>query len=248
MGPANQREVAVPGQIVNDAGGYNFAVDDRTRLDRFLILGTEGGTYYAGERELTRENAAVVERLAVNDGAYLVRRIVEISDAGRAPKNGPALLALAIASMKGDQNTRQLAFEALPKVARTGTHLYEFVALRKQLGGGWGRGMVRAIGSWFGTKSVSDAAYQLVKYQTRDGWAGRDLLALAHPGRLHKVGPDHAALYRWARDGYDACAQNGQILPPIVEAFEEAKTTTSVILASSATEPTAACIRIRGLV
>ena len=32
-------------QLPNSAGGYAWAVDRWTRLDRFLVLGTEGGTY-----------------------------------------------------------------------------------------------------------------------------------------------------------------------------------------------------------
>jgi len=53
---ATSQRQAIPGssQVPNSAGGYAFPVDDWTRLDRFLILGSEGGSYYAGERELTR--------------------------------------------------------------------------------------------------------------------------------------------------------------------------------------------------
>src|SRR4051812_30364949 len=41
----------IPGsdQVMNNAGGFSFQVDDWTNLDRFLILGTEGGSYYASE-------------------------------------------------------------------------------------------------------------------------------------------------------------------------------------------------------
>ena len=48
----------IPGstQVRNSAGGYSWQVDDWTRLDRFLILGAEGGTYYIGERELVKQN------------------------------------------------------------------------------------------------------------------------------------------------------------------------------------------------
>ena len=45
------------GQVPNSAGGFAWAVDDWTRLRRFLILGSEGGSYYASEWKLTRENA-----------------------------------------------------------------------------------------------------------------------------------------------------------------------------------------------
>ncbi len=38
----------LPGQVENSAGGHSWAVDEWTRLRRFLILGSEGGSYYAG--------------------------------------------------------------------------------------------------------------------------------------------------------------------------------------------------------
>ena len=43
-------------QVKNSAGGFVFAVTPWTRLERFLILGTEGGSYYATERDLTKTN------------------------------------------------------------------------------------------------------------------------------------------------------------------------------------------------
>src|SRR4051812_35863032 len=54
----------IPGSamVPDSAGGHAFAVDDWTRLERFLILGSEGGSYYATERALTVENAQAVVR------------------------------------------------------------------------------------------------------------------------------------------------------------------------------------------
>jgi 60 kDa SS-A/Ro ribonucleoprotein len=129
----------IPGkpQVRNSEGAYSFAVDDWTRLDRFLILGTEGGSYYATERKLTRDNAQVVHRCLQQDGRRLVERIVVISDQGRAPRNDPALFALAMAAKLGDLETRQAAFGALGRVARIGTHLFHFAEYVKALGG-WG--------------------------------------------------------------------------------------------------------------
>ena len=50
--PQNQ---PIPGstQVKNYAGGYAWEVDKWKQLDRFLILGSEGGTYYVGEAKLT---------------------------------------------------------------------------------------------------------------------------------------------------------------------------------------------------
>src|SRR4051794_26387733 len=38
---------AIPGssQVANSSDGFSFPVDDWTRLDRFLVLGAEGGSY-----------------------------------------------------------------------------------------------------------------------------------------------------------------------------------------------------------
>ncbi|MDP9371747.1 MAG: TROVE domain-containing protein, partial [Chloroflexota bacterium] len=72
------QHLPIPGstQAPNSAGGYAWAVDDWTRLERFLVLGGEGGSYYASERTLTRENAEATLRCIAADGGRAVRRIV----------------------------------------------------------------------------------------------------------------------------------------------------------------------------
>src|ERR1022692_1402168 len=70
------------------------AVDIWTRLTRFLMLGSECGTYYVQQRALTVENATAVIECLKTDGLRVVRTVVEISTSGRAPKNEPALFAL----------------------------------------------------------------------------------------------------------------------------------------------------------
>jgi len=54
----------IPGsnQVPNSAGGHSFEVDIWTRLNRFLILGTEGGTYYIRQKELTKKNAKSIKK------------------------------------------------------------------------------------------------------------------------------------------------------------------------------------------
>lgn len=49
-------------QTQNASGGYVFRTVDKTRLRRFLCMGTEGGTYHTGEIELKRENANCIAR------------------------------------------------------------------------------------------------------------------------------------------------------------------------------------------
>jgi len=92
-----QSEAADTRQRRNAAGGYAFVLDDAARLRRILMLGVDGGTYYAAPRDLARDNAEVVTRMAQEDPAALVSTIVEVSQAGAAPKQNPALFALALA-------------------------------------------------------------------------------------------------------------------------------------------------------
>jgi 60 kDa SS-A/Ro ribonucleoprotein len=187
------------GQVQNSAGGYAWAVSDWTMLRRFLILGTEGGSYYAAEQKLTVENAEAVRRCIVADGVRVVREIVEVSDGGLAPKNDPTLFTLAMCSGLGDALTRRAALAALPKVARTGTHLFHYAGFVEAFRG-WGRGLRQAVARWYDEMPAEKLAEQVIKYRQRDGWSHRDLLRLAHPKTADAT---RNALYRWAVDGWD---------------------------------------------
>ncbi len=187
------------GQVPNSAGGFAWAVDDWMRLERFLVLGSEGGTFYITERTLTVENAESVRRCIEADGQRTVETIVSISESGRAPRNDPALFALAMAAGLGDLETRRAALHALPRVARTGTHLFHFAEFVKGFRGR-GRAVRRAFGDWYANKSIDDLALQVVKYQQRDGWTHADLLRLGHP---KTVDADRNRLYRYIVDGWD---------------------------------------------
>ena len=80
----------------------------------------------------------------------------------------------------GDIETRRAALDALPRVARTGMHLFRFTQFVEGFRG-WGRSLRRGIGRWYAAQSVDALAYQAVKYRQREGVTHRDLLRLAHP-------------------------------------------------------------------
>jgi 60 kDa SS-A/Ro ribonucleoprotein len=195
----------IPGstQVANSAGGYAWAVDKWVRLDRFLVLGSEGGTFYVRERALTRENATAVAECITEDGVRVVRRVAEVSAAGRAPKNDPALFVLAMCAGLGDDATRAAAFAALPAVARTATHLFHWLQFVRAFRG-WGRGVRTAVAKWYTGKSPEALAYQMLKYPSRDGWAHRDALRLANP---KAPSPTHDLLFRYATKGWAEARQ-----------------------------------------
>lgn len=210
-----QTERADSRQVKNSAGGYTFQLDDEARLRRFLILGSDAPTYYTGAAELTKENAGTVIRMAQTDPRRLVDVIVEISLAGRAPKQNATLFALAIASaIPTNPADRSYALAQLSKVARTGTHLLQFAGYVEQFRG-WGRGLRKAVSAWFLEKDTDSLAYQAVKYRQRGGWAQRDLLRLAHP----KTGPSVPTL-AWLAG---KTVEPHSALPAVILAFEAAQ-------------------------
>lgn len=215
-----QREKATPEQVKNRAGGFVFEVTPEARLRRFLVLGTTGGTYYQGEVELTKENGDVVIDWATNRTKELVDILLEISEAGRAPKQNPTIFALAAAAGLGDDEGRAYALQALPRIARTGTHLFLFARYVEQFRG-WGRGLRNAVGKWYESKDSNKLAYQMVKYRQREGWSHRDLLRLAHPVGSTEA---HKGLYDWATKDNSAVAQSEV---PLVDGFLQAQEATS---------------------
>jgi 60 kDa SS-A/Ro ribonucleoprotein len=238
---ATPQSQPIPGtaQVRNSNGGYVWAVDDWTRLDRFLVLGAEGGTYYLTEHELVKQNHDALIRCIKADGLRAVNQIVAISAAGRAPKNEPAIFALALVVTHGDAAAKTHAFANLNKVCRIGTHLFHFAEYVNAMRG-WGRGLRNAVGHWYVDRGAGDLAHQAVKYQQRDGWSHGDLLRLAHPKAPSR---QHDAVFRWMLAGPDALgerevkrkvgaehrvAKYGAVgeLPKLIDAFEQAKRAT----------------------
>ena len=205
----------------NSAGGYAFPVDDMTRLHRFLILGSEGGSYYADERKLTLDNVKAVKRCITaseESGINAVTEIARISKSRRAAKPGPALFALAMAASYGSDKVRKTAFDFLNDVAVTGSHLQMFVDYIGTMRG-WGRGLRKAIGNWYTQRPIKDAVYQAVKYRSRYNWTHRDLLRKSHP-----VGSGPwSELFAWITKGTLPSWQDDPGLRLIL-AYEDAKT------------------------
>jgi 60 kDa SS-A/Ro ribonucleoprotein len=199
----------IPGrnQRMNNAGGFAWTISPWARLDRFLILGSEGGTFYVSARRLTIQNADALLECLTEDGERVVARIVEVSEGGKAAKNEPALFALALCTALGDSPTRQAALAALPRVARTGTHLFHFLSYVDSARG-WGRGLRSAVARWYNGMEAGKLAYQAVKYQQRDGWSHRDALRLAHPTPASEA---HNGIFRWITQGWETLPDRAEV-------------------------------------
>lgn len=172
-----QTERVAPEQVKNNAGGFVFALDPWKQFERFLILGSQGGTYYVGESKLTKQNYDNIVNLIKQDSAKALKLVKEISNAGRATSNDPAIFALVLMFIHGNNKT-DIA-EAFPQIVRTGTHLFTFASFIKELRG-WGRSVRRAVSNWYNSKSRHNLELQLLKYKSRNGWTHKDILRLNH--------------------------------------------------------------------
>jgi 60 kDa SS-A/Ro ribonucleoprotein len=216
-GVTPQSEQARPDEVKNNAGGYVFKVGDQTRLNRFLTLGTENGTYYATEKALTRDNAKLVTRMAEGNNPVLINDATLVSQAGRAPRNTPALFANAAAAGLGNVNYRQTALDNMPLVARTGYHLLlwaEYIEMFR----GWGPQLVKGVRNWYLCQTPEDLAYQLLKYKQREGWSQKDLIRLAgFKGAGPRVETAHEAIFNYVLKG----EFNAELLPPLIDVAEQ---------------------------
>jgi 60 kDa SS-A/Ro ribonucleoprotein len=183
----------LPGQIANSAGGYSYGIDKWSSLRRFLILGTEGGTYYINERKLTTDGLRAVEACIDEDHGRVLRETIEISARGLAPKNDFAILVMAMLVSRGAEDDRRDAAYRITDVCRTGTHLFQFCDFVENFRG-WGRMLRDNVSRWYETKDAKALAYQVLKYRQRGGWTHRDVLRKAHP---EAVTSSHASIYNF---------------------------------------------------
>jgi len=171
--PGREKEM-----VRNDAGGYVFPVDEETKLRRFLILGTDGGTYYCSEREHTIRNFLWILEFLRKDARTVLQITAELSEQGRILKNDTAIAVLALAWVNGYRGEVE---EVFPRIVRIPTHLFKFLEYAKQAFGGkihTSRRLRNMIRDWY--YGNPNLVYHVLKYQSREGWSHRDVLRIGH--------------------------------------------------------------------
>lgn len=201
--------------IKNNAGGYGFEVTPQDRLERFILIGSEEGTYYVNEQKLTQENAESIVAYIKTDGVKVVETVKDFVINNRAPKADAGIFVLALATAFGNEETKTAAYAAISQVCRTSTHLFTFLANVQNLRG-WSRGLRSGVAKFYTSKTPDQVAYQMVKYRNRAGFTHKDALRLSHP---KTVNADLNALFAYAV-GKTTDVGNGNAL---VTAFELAQ-------------------------
>lgn len=163
----------------NNAGGYGFGITPQEQLERFILLGSYGGTFYLSELQLTEENAKAIIDYIKKDGLSVLSTVVDFAKGGKAPKADSGLFVLALCAKYGNEECKKLTYKAIKDVCITATHLFTFVSYVKALRG-FSRGLRKGISDWYLSKNANQLAYQIVKYRERAGFSHRDVLRLCH--------------------------------------------------------------------
>jgi len=214
----------IPGKkmIENNAEGYVFQKDIWEHLERFLLIGTEGGTYYVSEQKLTSQNIDNSIACIMENPHKVLDMIYDISVNGKAPKNDPAIFLLVLLfKFAGTSAAKRKAGELLPEICRTGTHLFTFVHFVDSMRS-WGRTVRRAVSNWY-SMNIDKLEYQIVKYKGRtvegseNQWTHRDVLRSCHARPLTGK---HDLLF-----GY---ITKGNISSPLIAAYEKLQSSEDV--------------------
>ncbi len=168
------------------AGGYLFKVSDEEYILRTLILGTHKNTYYSTAKSMTEDTLEFIRGM-VRDGKgqLLVDTISKVYEDGRAPKQDPTLMALAIASSCEDLETRKKAYKVVAHL-RTLPHIYSWKGYHKVASKSKGMGKLSkaALCELFQSLSPQQLAYQVTKYPHRkatvEDWSFVDLIRMIH--------------------------------------------------------------------
>ena len=170
----------------NSCGAYVYQVSDKELLERYLILGTATGTYYAEATTLTSDAIREIKKLATTSGQMVLDTVKDIYESGRAPKQSSIIFVLGLLTQVDMPiEVRRGAFTIIRSL-RILSHVYELVADRKATSGhkSFGRGMRDAVEGIFSSHDGKWLAYQATKYGSRSfgdqTWSIKDVIACAH--------------------------------------------------------------------
>jgi len=182
-------------QVLNDAGGYVWKLPTLEHVNRYLVLGgaKDMGNYYRQSSDVNLECAlSVLKMIRDPDASQFVQLcalLKAVSVGGRAPKQEPVLLSLAAAIVFAKTPAeKQIAFETMKECVRIPTHMFMLAGFVRDLsmskpekkGKGWGAGFRRAISHYYTSRNGRDLAFQMTKYQNREGWTHADIIRMIH--------------------------------------------------------------------
>lgn len=183
----------VTNTVENNAGGQSFQVSREQMFLRFLILGSDKPQYYAtggNEKQSNLEHLTnILMMIEEGMGLNMVKTMINVSVNARAPKQTYTFIALALCSLNDNLFLKTSANEAVLKICRIPTHLFEYIDLREKISlkmnktTGWGKAHRKIVGRWYNEHRGSNELELIkscTKYANRHGYTHKDALRLCH--------------------------------------------------------------------
>jgi 60 kDa SS-A/Ro ribonucleoprotein len=172
---------------VNSCGRPTHIVSDLEFFKRFLMLGSESGTYYITKVNLTEQHFECLDRL-INDPSKHDDILNTLETyITKVYKKDYLIFALARCCIEKEHvEHRVKAYDLLHNVCYTPTLLFMFVQMYEGLhmkhhkSTGWNKLQKSFISKWYLSKDPKQLLYLVTKYRNREGWTHADVLRLAH--------------------------------------------------------------------
>lgn len=203
--------VATNGLVQNSSGTLVHKVSDMDYLRRFLMIGTDGSSFYVSQKKISLDALKNVSKLFVSGkGLEVIQETYDVLRENRSRRSEAGLVVLALGlsvgcaskvhsnsainsvlQYSGDadyaRRVRSEASKAIVNAVRTPTDLFTLMNYVRQFRG-TGALVKDTLNNWIGVRNNERLALQAVKYRQRNGWTLRDILRVSH----YKMGMENA--------------------------------------------------------
>ena len=156
---------------------------DEEQLDRFLKTGTQGTFFLPGKNKAWQRRNILTIMIDGGRGKEAVDALVRVNRDKTYFKKEPILFFLAEAAVSTDIETKKAAYASVNEVCATPEDLFIFfkhIKVLSQLTKGWGRGLRRAVCTWYNSKDPMVLAELVTRYNNVDKWSHQDAFRMSH--------------------------------------------------------------------
>lgn len=213
-------------QVRNDAGGYVYQMEEKSRIFQFLVMGTTN-SYYSSKEEMIAKNLKDIRVLVNKYPEWTLEKVASIDARGISQKHNALILVCAILLFNPNKEVRIKSRFVLKKLIRTGYHALSYLSYINAVrdlevasgkSAGFGRAKVAVLRDWLEHLSTRELVLQRIKYHNRDGMRLEDIFNFAHPN-LSKSGPIHNLIGKWIMGNIGKSEENA--LQELLEAGNE---------------------------
>ncbi len=179
---------AINTEQVNESFVYKLSLKDY--ILRLLVLGTRENKYDQRSKNLAGEDIEYIQQqIKAGHGEKILEIVKDVYIESRAPKFDNTFMILAMLCRVDDNSLKTQSLQFL-KQFRTISHLYSWKKIHAEIVNpisgektkGFGRAVKRQLNEWILSyrDKPMDLAYQITKYQEREGWSFKNILQCTH--------------------------------------------------------------------